>query len=186
MHFGSPSAHVKRCFTLVLKGYIALEQAVFPNGTTGHMLDVLPRLALWRDGLDYPHGTGHGVGSFLCVHEGPHLISFRPKAQQAAMVANMTVTDEPGYYEDGAFGIRTENVLVIKESKREHDYADKGFLMFEPITLAPIQHKLIDASLLSPSEVDWVNSYHRRCREELSPLLQGDDLAWLQQATEPL
>ncbi|CAI5505336.1 unnamed protein product [Closterium sp. Naga37s-1] len=173
MHFGMPTEHEKKCYTLVLKGYIALEQVIFPNGTTGHMLDVLPRKALWQEGLDYPHGTGHGVGSFLNVHEGPHLISFRPKAIQTALRANMTVTDEPGYYEEGKFGMRVENVLLVEPTELPHNFADRGWLKFEPITLAPIQTKLIENSLLTKPERDWLNHYHARCRKELSPFLEG-------------
>ena len=106
VHFGKPSAHEKACYTAVFKGHIALDTAVFPNGTTGHALDILARVPLWKDGLDYRHGTGHGIGSYLNVHEGPHLISFKPQTRNVTLEATMTVTDEPGYYEDGNFGIR--------------------------------------------------------------------------------
>ncbi|MBA0771967.1 hypothetical protein Gotri_007422, partial [Gossypium trilobum] len=134
VHFGKPSAHEKACYTSVLKGHIALGNARFPNGTNGYSLDILARIPLWRYGLDYRHGTGHGIGSYLNVHEGPHQISFRPQARNVPLQVSMTVTDEPGYYEDGNFGIRLENVLVIKEADTEFNFGDKGYLSFEHIT----------------------------------------------------
>ncbi|KAF2283578.1 hypothetical protein GH714_012062 [Hevea brasiliensis] len=134
VHFGKPSAHEKACYTAVLKGHIALGNARFPNGTNGHALDILARIPLWKDGLDYRHGTGHGIGSYLNVHEGPHLISFRPQARNVPLQASMTVTDEPGYYEDGNFGIRLENVLIVKEGNTKFNFGDKGYLSFEHIT----------------------------------------------------
>ncbi|GFP84433.1 probable xaa-pro aminopeptidase p [Phtheirospermum japonicum] len=134
VHFGKPTSHEKACYTAVLKGHIGLGNARFPSGTTGHILDVLARLHLWKDGLDYRHGTGHGIGSFLNVHEGPHQISFRPAARNVPLQSSMTVTDEPGYYEDGNFGIRLENVLVVKEADTKFNFGDKGYLSFEHIT----------------------------------------------------
>ncbi|KAJ7535911.1 hypothetical protein O6H91_12G050400 [Diphasiastrum complanatum] len=186
VHFGKPSAHEKECFTQVLQGHIGLDTAVFPNGTTGHALDILARVPLWKYGLDYRHGTGHGVGSFLNVHEGPHLISFRPQARNVAIQASMTVTDEPGYYEDGNFGIRLENVLIVKEARTAFNFGDKGYLAFEHITWVPFQAKLIDLPLLSPIEMNWVDQYHAECRDKLSPYLSGSELEWLVKATEPL
>jgi Xaa-Pro aminopeptidase len=186
MHFGKPTAHEKTCATQVLKGHIALDMAVFPNGTTGHALDILARVPLWKDGLDYRHGTGHGVGCYLNVHEGPHLISFRPQARNVALQATMTVTDEPGYYEDGNFGVRIENVLIVNEAGAKYNYGEKGYLAFEHITWAPYQTKLMELSLLSETEKIWVDEYHVACREKLSPLLSGSDLEWLHKATEPL
>ncbi|KAM0055106.1 putative xaa-Pro aminopeptidase [Helianthus debilis subsp. tardiflorus] len=185
VHFGKPSEHEKRCYTAVLKGHIALGNARFPNGTTGHALDVLARVPLWSYGLDYRHGTGHGIGSYLNVHEGPHSITFRP-GLSVPLQASMTVTDEPGYYEDGKFGIRLENVLIIKEAETQFNYANKGYLEFEHITWAPYQTKLIDVSLLLPEEIKWVNSYHMKCRDILAPYLNESDKAWLNQATEPI
>nr|XP_043606348.1 aminopeptidase P1 [Erigeron canadensis] len=185
VHFGKPTEHEKKCFTAVLKGHFALGNARFPNGTTGHALDVLARVPLWSYGLDYRHGTGHGIGSYLNVHEGPHSISFRP-GLSVPLQASMTVTDEPGYYEDGKFGIRLENVLIIKESATQFNFANKGYLEFEHITWAPYQTKLIDASLLLPEEIKWVNSYHAKCREILAPYLDESEKAWLNQATEPI
>ncbi|KAJ4835717.1 actin patch protein [Turnera subulata] len=186
VHFGKPSAHEKACYTSVLKGHIALGNARFPNGTNGHALDILARIPLWKYGLDYRHGTGHGIGSYLNVHEGPHLISFRPQARNVPIQASMTVTDEPGYYEDGNFGIRLENVLIVKEADTKFNFGDKGYLSFEHITWAPYQKKLIDLSLLSPEEVDWVNTYHSSCRDILAPHLDEHEKAWLKKATEPI
>eukprot|EP00897_Mesotaenium_endlicherianum_P009270 jgi/Mesen1/8371/ME000468S07807 len=163
MHFGKPAAHEKACYTRVLQGHIKLDTAVFPNGTTGHVLDILARLPLWSDGLDYRHGTGHGVGSYLNVHE------------------------EPGYYEDGAFGLRIENVMVVKEATSlPHNFCGKGFLCFEPITWVPLQAKLIDIPSMSPEEIAWVDRYHASCTAKLSPLLTGYELEWLLKATAPL
>ncbi|CAD6256859.1 unnamed protein product [Miscanthus lutarioriparius] len=186
VHFGRPSEHEKSCYTAVLKGHIALDIAVFPNGTTGHALDILSRAPLWREGLDYRHGTGHGIGSYLNVHEGPHLISFRPSARNVPLQASMTVTDEPGYYEDGSFGIRLENVLICKEANAKFNFGDKGYLAFEHITWAPYQTKLIDTKLLTPVEIDWVNTYHSDCRKILEPHLNEQEKQWLMKATEPI
>ncbi|MED6197168.1 actin patch protein [Stylosanthes scabra] len=186
VHFGKPSAHEKACYTAVLKGHIALGNARFPNGTNGHALDILARVPLWKDGLDYRHGTGHGIGSYLNVHEGPHLISFRPQARNVPLQSSMTVTDEPGYYEDGNFGIRLENVLVVNEADTKFNFGDKGYLSFEHITWAPYQTKLIDLNLLMPDEISWLNSYHSKCRDILAPYLDEAENAWLQKATEPV
>ncbi|KAF2911156.1 hypothetical protein DAI22_11g156600 [Oryza sativa Japonica Group] len=186
VHFGKPSEHEKSCYTAVLKGHIALDSAVFPNGTTGHALDILARTPLWRSGLDYRHGTGHGIGSYLNVHEGPHLISFRPSARNVPLQASMTVTDEPGYYEDGSFGIRLENVLIVKEANTKYNFGDKVYLAFEHITWAPYQTKLIDTTLLTPAEIEWVNAYHADCRKILQPYLNEQEKEWLRKATEPI
>ncbi|CAN1224964.1 Aminopeptidase P1 [Linum perenne] len=192
VHFGIPSAHEKACYTavgaiyIVLKGHIALGNARFPNGTNGHALDILARIPLWKSGLDYRHGTGHGIGSYLFVHEGPHLISFRPSARNVPIQASMTVTDEPGYYEDGNFGIRLENVLVVNEADTKFNFGDKGYLEFEHITWAPYQRKLIDISVLVPEEVEWLNTYHSKCREILAPYLDDTEKSWLNKATEPV
>ncbi|EYU44663.1 hypothetical protein MIMGU_mgv1a002786mg [Erythranthe guttata] len=186
VHFGKPTSHEKACYTAVLKGHIGLGNARFPNGTTGHVLDVLARIPLWKDGLDYRHGTGHGIGSYLNVHEGPHQISFRPAARNVPLQPSMTVTDEPGYYEDGNFGIRLENVLVVKEAETKFNFGNKGYLSFEHITWAPYQTKLMDLSLLVPEEVEWLNKYHYRCREILAPFLDNSEMEWLKKATEPV
>ncbi|GAB2279191.1 actin patch protein [Dionaea muscipula] len=186
VHFGQPSAHEKACYTMVLKGHIALGNARFPNGTNGHALDIIARVPLWKEGLDYRHGTGHGIGSYLNVHEGPHLISFRPQARNVPLQASMTVTDEPGYYEDGSFGIRLENVLIVKDADTEYNFGGKGYLEFEHITWAPYQRKLMDLNLLSLEEVRWVNTYHSQCRDILAPYLDETEMAWLKRATEPI
>ncbi|KAF9591681.1 hypothetical protein IFM89_005553 [Coptis chinensis] len=186
VHFGKPSAHEKTCYTAVLKGHIALDAARFPNGTSGLALDSFARAPLWKYGLDYRHGTGHGIGSYLNVHEGPHSISFRPNALKVPLQASMTVTDEPGYYEDGSFGIRLENVLVVKDANTEFNFGDKGYLCFEHITWAPYQKKLMDLSLLSADEIEWVNTYHANCKEILAPYLDESEMAWLEKATEPV
>nr|GMD57005.1 probable Xaa-Pro aminopeptidase P [Ipomoea batatas] len=170
----------------VLKGHITLGNARFPNGTNGNTLDILARTALWRYGLDYRHGTGHGIGSYLNVHEGPHQISFRPAATNVPLQASMTVTDEPGYYEDGNFGVRLENVLIIKEADTKFNFGEKGYLSFDHITWAPYQRKLIDLSLLVPEEVEWLNDYHSKCKEILAPYLNDSEMAWLSKATEPV
>ncbi|XP_071913487.1 aminopeptidase P1-like isoform X1 [Coffea arabica] len=186
VHFGKPTKHEKACYTAVLKGHIALGNAQFPSGTNGNTLDVLARIPLWKYGLDYRHGTGHGIGSYLNVHEGPHQISFRPAARNVPLQASMTVTDEPGYYEDGNFGIRLENVLIIKEADTEFNFDDKGYLTFEHITWAPYQTKLIDFSLLVPEEIEWLNNYHSKCSDILAPYLDESEKAWLKKATQPV
>ncbi|MCL7034223.1 hypothetical protein MKW94_002893 [Papaver nudicaule] len=186
VHFGKPSAHEKACYTAVLKGHIALDTAIFPNGTSGHALDILARVPLWKSGLDYRHGTGHGIGSYLNVHEGPHLISFRPHARNVPLQASMTVTDEPGYYEDGNFGIRLENVLIVNDADTKFNFGDKGYLSFEHITWAPYQIKMMDTSMLVPDEIEWVNTYHSKCRKILAPFLDESEMAWLMKATEPV
>ncbi|XP_004512011.1 aminopeptidase P1 [Cicer arietinum] len=184
VHFGRPSDHEKSCYTAVLKGHIALGNAKFPNGTNGHTLDILARIPLWNYGLDYRHGTGHGIGSYLNVHEGPQLISFR--IRNVPLQSSMTVTDEPGYYEDGEFGIRLENVLIVKEADTKFNFGDKGYLSFEHITWAPYQTKLIDLNLLNPEEINWLNSYHSKCRDILAPYLDEAENAWLKKATQPV
>uniref|UniRef100_A0AAY4DW09 Xaa-Pro aminopeptidase 1 n=1 Tax=Denticeps clupeoides TaxID=299321 RepID=A0AAY4DW09_9TELE len=151
VHFGTPSAFEKECFTSVLKGHIAVSAAVFPNGTKGHLLDSFARAALWDSGLDYLHGTGHGVGCFLNVHEGPCGISYKTFADEP-LEAGMIVSDEPGYYEDGSFGIRIENVVLVVPTKTKHNYRNRGSLTFEPLTLVPIQLKMIDTDQLTKRE----------------------------------
>jgi len=181
-------AHKIRCFTRVLQGHIALDAAIFPKGTTGFQLDILARTPLWRDGLDYRHGTGHGVGSFLLVHEGPHQVSFRPASNEVALDAGMTCTNEPGYYEEGNFGCRIENVMLVRDALTPRNFMDRGYLCFENITWCPIQRSLIDKELLSPAEVASVDNYHARCREVLMPVLSEYALAraWLERHTRPL
>ncbi|XP_068708734.1 xaa-Pro aminopeptidase 1-like [Montipora foliosa] len=189
-HFGVPTKWERECFTRVLKGHIALAQAVFPNKTTGHRLDTLARMALWDAGLDYLHGTGHGIGSFLNVHEGPQSISYRSRQNEAPLEAGMMVTDEPGYYEDGAFGIRIESVLLVKPVELENNFKNRGYLGFEPITLFPIQTKLLLPSMLTSEEIDWINWYHGLCAEKVGAALREQGrtsaLNWLLKETVPL
>ncbi|KFP90050.1 PREDICTED: xaa-Pro aminopeptidase 1 [Apaloderma vittatum] len=189
VHFGTPSAYEKECFTYVLKGHIAVSAAIFPNGTKGHLLDSFARSALWDCGLDYLHGTGHGVGSFLNVHEGPCGISYKTFADEP-LEAGMIVSDEPGYYEDGSFGIRIENVVLVIPAETKYNFKNRGSLTFEPLTLVPIQTKMIDVNLLTQKECNWVNDYHQKCREVIGTELerQGrhEALQWLIRETEPL
>lgn len=172
VHFGTPSQYEKECFTRVLKGHIQLCSAVFPNGVKGHFIDCLARTALWDVGLDYLHGTGHGVGAFLNVHEGPCGIHLRTSAHEVPLQENMILSDEPGYYEDGKFGCRIENVVIVVKAETKYNFMNKGYLTFEPITLFPIQLKMIEASLLTQKEVEWLNNYHTLCREIVGVELQ--------------
>jgi Xaa-Pro aminopeptidase len=185
MHFGQPTAHQKRCFTRVLQGHIALDSAVFPPGTPGLALDTLARKALWADGLDYRHGTGHGVGAALNVHEGPHSISKRYYITQP-LQAGMIVSNEPGYYEDGNFGVRIENLLTIKEADTKHQFGGKAFLNFDRLTVVPLQQKMIDMEVLNDAEKAWVDAYHKEVWEKVSPRLSGAPLEWLKSHTQPL
>ncbi|XP_047221882.1 xaa-Pro aminopeptidase 1 isoform X1 [Girardinichthys multiradiatus] len=189
MHFGTPSAFEKECFTYVLKGHIAVSAAIFPNGTKGHLLDSFARAALWESGLDYLHGTGHGVGCFLNVHEGPCGISYKTFADEP-LEAGMIVSDEPGYYEDGSFGIRIENVVLVVPAKPKYNYRNRGSLTFEPLTFVPVQVKLINTELLTEKEKNWVNEYHRKCREVVGAELerQGrmEALHWLIRETQAI
>jgi Xaa-Pro aminopeptidase len=179
---GPQSAEAKDRFTRVLKGHIALALARFPKGTTGSQLDSLARYALWQAGLDYDHGTGHGVGSFLSVHEGPQRISKIPN--RVALEPGMIVSNEPGYYKTGAYGIRIENLVTVIEDPRPGD--ERPMLAFETLTLAPIDRNLVDKSLLTPAEIAWLDAYHARVREVLSPKLDAATAAWLGQATAPI
>lgn len=179
---GDPGPDVRRMFTLVLKGHIALALARFPRGTTGAQLDALARQFLWREGYDFDHGTGHGVGVFLGVHEGPQRIS--KQAHQVDLRAGMIVSNEPGYYRDGAFGIRCENLQVVREAPA--DCGDGGMLEFETLTLMPFDRRLLDLSLLDATEQVWLETYHSRVRDTIGPMLRSRELAWLEQATRPL
>lgn len=189
-HFGAPTKWERECFTRVLKGHIALARAVFPNKTTGHRLDALARMALWDVGLDFLHGTGHGIGSFLNVHEGPQRIGSRTTENEAPLEAGMMVTDEPGFYEDGSFGIRIENVLLVKPVVLENNFKNRGYLGFEPVTLFPIQTKLLLPSMLTTEEVEWINWYHGLCAEKVGAALREQGrtsaLNWLLKETVPI
>ena len=171
----------KRVYTLVLKGHIQIELAKFPSGISGTQLDVLAKQAMWREGLTYLHGTGHGVGSYLNVHEGPHQI--RMEWKPAPLVAGMTVTDEPGIYLEDRFGVRIENTLLITPY-RETEFGE--FLQFESLTLCPIDKRPILAEMLTPEETAWLNQYHQHVYDSLSPHLTADEAAWLSDATSPL
>lgn len=186
-HFGSPTSHQKRTYTRVLQGHIKLSQAVFPEGTPGSALDALARLPLWSDGLNYRHGTGHGVGAALNVHEGPQSISTRYWITTPLEVG-MVCSNEPGYYEDGGFGIRIENLLTIEEAGTEFRFGGATFMCFKDLTLVPIQTKMIDAALITPQEEAWLDAYHKQVYEAVSPRLQDkpEVLAWLQRNTAPL
>ncbi len=176
----TPSAEMRRRFTLVLKGHIALAVARFPAGTTGPQIDTLARRPLWAEGLDYDHGTGHGVGSYLGVHEGPHRISKAPN--RVALEPGMIVSNEPGYYKTGEYGIRIENLVTVV-GVAAPDGADKDLLGFETLTLAPIDLRLVDAAILSADEIAWLDEYHGRVRDVLLPLLDVDTARWLARAT---
>ncbi len=184
---GEPPAEVRDRFTRVLKGHIALAVQTFPRGTTGSQLDTLARQFLWQTGLDYAHGTGHGVGAFLAVHEGPQRIA-KPRGGQAGteqeLLAGMILSNEPGYYKTGEYGIRIENLVLVEPRKIAGQEGD--WLGFETLTLAPIDRALVDRALLSPAEVSWWNAYHARVREVLAPQLEGAALAWLEDACAPL
>jgi Xaa-Pro aminopeptidase len=180
---GEPTAEMKRAFTLVLRGHLALGRVRFPAGTTGSALDVLARAPLWSAGLDFDHGTGHGVGSYLGVHEGPHRISKAPST--VPFVAGMIVSNEPGYYKPGAFGIRIENLQVVTPAA-QIDGGERPMLGFEPLTLAPIDRRCIEAALMTTDDIDQLNTYHARVLATVGSLVQPDVRTWLETACAPL
>jgi Xaa-Pro aminopeptidase len=194
IHFAAePPAEQRRCFTRVMQGHIALADARFVPGTTGFQLDVLARQPLWRDGLAYAHGTGHGVGAYLGVHEGPHSISFSQRPPDAAIEPGFTTSIEPGYYLEGRFGIRIENImLTVAETLTPPAGPALDVLRFEPLTLIPFQRRLLDTALLAPHEVAYLDAYHARVWREVSPALAAgphacaNTLDWLREATRPL
>lgn len=190
LHFGTPTEWEKECFTRVLQGHIAIDTAIFPKGTTGHLLDAFARRSLWSIGLDYKHGTGHGVGSFLNVHEGPHVISFKSQALETALQPGFLTSNEPGYYEENAFGIRIENICLICEAnvKGAPNGEEKMYMCMEHMTFVPMQAKLIDVNLLSTIEREWVDKYHEEVFEKISPLLKDDPetFSWLMTNTQKL
>ena len=178
---GPVTEEMKHVYTLVLKGHIQLELAKFPDGASGTQLDALARECMWREGYNYLHGTGHGVGAYLSVHEGPHQI--RMEWKPTPLRAGMTVTDEPGLYLSGKFGVRIENTLLIKD----YQATEFGkFLQMESLTLCPIDLTPVDFSMLQPEEIEWLDTYHRDVFEKLSPYLEGEDLEWLREATRPM
>lgn len=181
MAVGEPTDEMRDRFTRVLRGHIAIARAVFPDGTTGAQLDTLARQYLWAAGLDFEHGTGHGVGSYLSVHEGPARIS---KLGTTPLKRGMILSNEPGYYKTDGFGIRIENLELVVQASIEG--AEKPMNAFETLTLAPIDRRLIDVAMLSRDELDWLNAYHARVRKEVRPALDEAARAWLDQATAEL
>ena len=181
LSFGEPTLAQKRDYTLVLKGHIALSTAHFPVGTRGVQLDTLARQPLWQAGMDFGHGTGHGIGFFLCVHEGPARIS--PHPVDVALKPGMLLSNEPGVYREGEYGIRLENMVLVRE---ENETLFGQFLGFANLTLCHFERGLVDMELLDEKEVEWINAYHGRVWEQLSPRLEGDVLDWLRNKTLPL
>jgi Xaa-Pro aminopeptidase len=184
---GEPTAEMRDRFTRVLKGHIAIARAVFPDGTRGSQLDSFARQYLWEAGLDYAHGTGHGVGSFLAVHEGPQRISaanYPGSGWDEPLRAGMFLSNEPGYYKTGEYGIRIENLVLVEP--REIAGAEKSMLGFETLTFAPIDRSLIEPALLSAAERAWLDTYHAKVRDVIGPRLEGEPLAWLEQQCRPL
>ena len=181
---GDPRPEVRDRFTRVLKGHIAIARIVFPAGTMGFRLDPLARLALWEVGLDYPLGTGHGVGHFLNVHEGPAHMLASPRPGDAGIEAGMILSNEPGYYKEGDYGIRTENLVAAVECAVAG--AEKKLLRFETISFAPIDRNLIDPAMMTDAEIDWIDDYHQMVRSTIGPLLPLDTQCWLEQQTAPL
>jgi Xaa-Pro aminopeptidase len=165
----------------VLKGHIAIARAVFPKGTSGAQIDAFARQFLWGAGLDFDHGTGHGVGSYLSVHEGPQRLS---KIGHTPLEAGMILSNEPGSYKAGAYGIRIENLVLVEE--RAIPEAEREMLGFETLTLAPIDRTLVETSLMAPEEIAWLDAYHDRVRTTLSPRVDDRTRAWLNGATRPL
>lgn len=179
---GEPTAEMRERFTRVLKGHIAIARAIFPDGTTGAQLDSFARQSLWAAGLDFDHGTGHGVGSYLSVHEGPARIS---KLGTTPLRRGMILSNEPGYYKAGAYGIRIENLVLVVEAAAVPG-AEKPLNAFETLTLAPIDRRLVVADMLTPEETDWFDGYHARVAQMLAPLVDAETRAWLAAATRPL
>ncbi len=183
---GTVGAAERRDYTLVLKGMIALSRARFPRGTLSPMLDAIARAPLWEHGIDFGHGTGHGVGYFLAVHEGPQSISKAIPEPHMAFEPGMVTSIEPGVYRPGQWGVRIENLVLAVECNTPESGAFGDFLEFETLTLCPIDLRCLDLGLLRPDEIEWLNTYHRTVRERLEPLLAGAALDWLRLRTEPL
>ena len=179
---GTPTAEMRDRYTRVLKGHIAIARAVFPEGVTGAQLDSFARQHLWEAGIDFDHGTGHGVGSYLSVHEGPASISKR--GTTVALKRGMILSNEPGYYKEGAFGIRIENLVLVTEAEIEG--AEKPLNAFETLTLAPIDRRVIEPALMTADEIAWLDAYHARVAKALAPLVSAETRPWLEAATRPL
>lgn len=191
VHFGTPTAQEKDAYTRVLKGQIALALTIFPNNTQGRFLDTIARRELWQNGLDYRHGTGHGIGMFLGVHEGPQRITVGcPRAYEKPIVPGMFQSDEPGYYEDGKFGIRLETVVMAVPAKTQNSFNDKQYVTFEAVSFLPYWKSLIDLDIMTPTEIEWLNNYHKQCREKIGNMLKDQDKTdvynWLVELTEPV
>jgi len=188
LHFDQPTKMERKAYTLVLKGNIALDVAVFPKGTSGFALDTLARQFLWEEGLDYRHGTGHGVGSYLNVHEGPIGIGTRIQYSEVPLAPGNVLSDEPGYYEDGSFGVRIENIIMVKEVETKHKFGDKPYLGFEHVTMVPYCRKLIDESLLTRKEKHWLNEYHAEIHAKTKNYFEPDSIAmkYLEREIEPI
>jgi Xaa-Pro aminopeptidase len=180
---GPPTAEQRDRFTRVLRGHIALATARFPRGTTGSQLDALARASLWEAGLDYDHGTGHGVGSYLSVHEGPQRIS--KVGNSVGLRPGMIVSNEPGYYKAGEYGIRIESLVVVVPVPAPPG-SEVTLYGFETLTLAPIDRVLVDPALLTPAELAWLDAYHARVRAVITPKVDRETAAWLADATRPL
>ncbi|RYP67374.1 hypothetical protein DL771_007265 [Monosporascus sp. 5C6A] len=187
LHFGNPTDAEIEAYTLVLRGNIALDTAIFPKGTTGFALDSLARQHLWQQGLDYRHGTGHGVGSYLNVHEGPIGIGTRIQYSEVSLSPGNVISNEPGFYEDGSFGIRIENIIMVREVKTKHSFGDKPYLGFEHVTMVPYCRRLIDPGLLTDGEKKWLNDYNADIRSKLKGYFESDKLTqtWLERETQP-
>jgi Xaa-Pro aminopeptidase len=179
---GQPTDEMRDRFTRVLKGMIGISMVVFPKGTTGANIDVLARASLWKAGLDFDHGTGHGVGSYLSVHEGPARIS---KNNYVTLQPGLILSNEPGFYKQGEYGIRIENLLVVKEPT-DIEGGERAMLSFETLTFAPIDRNLIEARLLTRDELQWLDAYHARVLKDVGSFMTGDALAWIVKACAPL
>ncbi|KAF9455355.1 peptidase M24, structural domain-containing protein, partial [Collybia nuda] len=181
VHFGRPSTDQSEAFTRVLQGHIAIDSAVFPEGTSGHQLDVLARKALWKDGLNYMHGTGHGFGSFLTVHEGPQSFS-----SSIPLVQGHVITNEPGFYNEGKWGMRIESALAVRRVETKGGFNGNTWLGFERLTCVPIQTRMVKENMLTKEEKQWLKEHNQRCLEKLTPLLKDDKRAmkWLKREAE--
>ena len=180
---GEVGATERQAFTRVLKGMIAISRVRFPDGVAGRDLDALARQPLWEVGLDFDHGTGHGVGAYLSVHEGPQRIS---RTGSEPLRPGMILSNEPGYYREGVFGIRIENLIVVEAAPPLMGADDRDMLSFETLTFAPIDLRLVDPEQMTGDEVDWLNSYHAKVRHEIGPRVSAEAAEWLEQATRPI
>ncbi|GAA6014774.1 hypothetical protein JCM11491_001978 [Sporobolomyces phaffii] len=190
LHFGTPTDEEKMCYTRVLQGHIAIDSLVFPDTITGYQIDAFARAPLWKEGLGYNHGTGHGVGSFLHCHEGPHGLGMKISANDAKLQPGMIVSNEPGYYKPGSFGIRIENLVAVVEKETTHQFGGVKYLGMETLTMCPIATNLIDVDLLSPLELEWINEYNFSVLNTIGALVKetGDEEAfeWLEKSCLPL